>query len=122
MKNLNRRSFLVLGSLTIGSLVITGCSAPESSVPQGLNAPNTTPGSCSAGSSALYSNPGHAHTTMSLTAMEIANAAPGNYTLMGGSHPHSFNITAANFNSLKSGSAITKMDLEGHGHVLTITC
>lgn len=69
-----------------------------------------------------YTNPGHAHTVVNLTAAEKTAGAAGTYTLMGGSHIHTFTLTAEDFTTLKAGTAITKPDLEGDGHIIKITC
>lgn len=79
-------------------------------------------GSCSTGAAVTYTNPGHGHTEVNLTATEVTNATPGVYTLLGGGHTHTFNLSAANFVTLQGGGTVTVTDIEGHGHSIDITC
>ena len=126
----NRRHFtknslsLILASTIVGPLVSAcggsnGYGGGGSTPPKDTTAGNT---SCDDGANAIYINPGHSHSTINLTAQQLLDRAEGNYVLMGGSHSHSFTLLAADFASLASGQSIQKIDLEGHGHILQITC
>jgi len=53
---------------------------------------------------------------------DITAAVPGNYTLLGGDHSHTFNLLSADFDTLMAGGTVTKNDLQGHGHSIEITC
>ena len=97
MKELSRRSFLIIGGVSIGSLVLGGCAAPKQ--PSGSN-DSSSGGTCSSGSNGVYTNQGHSHTVVSLTSQEISNAAPGIYTLMTGAHSHTFSISSGDFATL----------------------
>ncbi len=75
------------------------------------------------GASVRYTNPGHTHIALSLTPEQLALAVPGDYSLLaGGTHSHFFNLTAADFQNIQSGVAVEKVDLEGDGHIISITC
>lgn len=120
---MRRREFILKSAGLLGaSLVLARCGGGDS----GNNSPSpTTPTpnpSCSNGGGITYKNPGHGHTTINLTVAEINNAVPGNYTLMGGSHSHSFNLTATDFANLKNAQIVSKTDNEGDGHIIDIVC
>ena len=118
---MNRREFLSLvGMVTTGAVVLSACGQSSADG----NGPSAGLGnqSCGDGAASSYLNPGHAHTTLNLTAAQIAGAAPGDYELMGGGHPHFFRLTAQDFAALSQGQTVTKVDLEGHGHQLSISC
>lgn len=123
MKNVNRRAFLVgMGGMSI-VVALSACGGSNHSPsPSGDSGGQGGNDECGDGTSALYANPGHAHTTIGLTAQELSNAQPGVYTLMGGSHDHTFNLTAQDFADIINGGAVLKNDLEGHGHLLQLKC
>ncbi len=77
---------------------------------------------CTENATLNYSNPGHAHTINPLTQEEIAMAEPGDYTLMGGNHTHTFSLTADDFRDLQNGNQLSLTDNEGHGHIVSVTC
>lgn len=119
---MERREFIIKSvGLIGGSLLLVRCGG--SSGDQNNSNPTPTPNpSCTNGGGITYTNPGHAHTTIDLTVSEISNAVPGNYTLMGGGHSHSFNLTATDFINLRSAQIVSKADNEGHGHIINIVC
>jgi hypothetical protein len=65
---------------------------------------------------------GHAHTTIPLTPAEVAAGVPGLYTLLTGSHDHTFQFTAADFIDLQQGGTVVKRDLQGDGHIINVLC
>lgn len=120
MENKSRREFLVLAAVTGASAVVfAACGKSDSN--NGGGTPQTQ-GVCTDGAGTAYTNVSHPHTTITMTGAQITAAAPGIYTLLGGSHDHSFEFFAADFVSLKNGDAIQKQDLEGHGHTIEVAC
>lgn len=121
MKSLKRREFLISGTLAcVGLLALAGCNSGTSA-----SADNTGQGgnqNCGDGGQTQYTNPGHAHSVVTLTATQLSQAIDGDYQLMGGSHPHFFSLTGPDFASLASGQTVLKSDLEGHGHIIAISC
>lgn len=114
---------LILASSIAGSL-LSACGGSDGYGGGGSTPPkDTTTGtnSCDDGANAIYINPGHNHSAINLTTQQLQDRE-GNYVLMGGSHPHSFTLLAGDFDSLANGQSIQKTDLEGHGHILQITC
>lgn len=119
---MNRRGFLLRSAGFFGtSLFLVGCGADTKSSSPSPTTPTPNP-SCSNGGSVTYTNPGHAHTTINLAVAEITNATPGDYTLMGGGHSHTFTLTAGDFTNLRNAQIVSKTDNEGHGHVIDIVC
>lgn len=115
---------LILASAAIMPL-ISACGGSDGYGGGGSTPPKDTTTdttSCDDGANAIYINPGHSHSTINLTAQQLLDRTEGNYVLMGGSHPHSFTLLAADFDSLANGQSLQKTDLEGHGHILQITC
>jgi hypothetical protein len=122
MKNQSRRQFLVyLGAAGLGLGVLTACGG-TSAYGGGSNNGQHGDGRCDNGAGIQYTNPGHAHVALNFTAAEVDGAAPGIYALLGGSHTHTFDIQAADFATIKGGGAVQKTDLEGHGHIISISC
>lgn len=118
---MNRREFLMMvGVVSTGAIALTACGSGGGGGGEAQSLKGNL--SCGDGGVSNYLNPGHAHTTLGLTAQQLAGAAPGDYELMGGGHSHFFRLTAADFTALKQGQTITKVDLEGHGHQLAISC
>ncbi|MEK6772364.1 MAG: hypothetical protein AABY64_00365 [Bdellovibrionota bacterium] len=123
---MKRREFIVKSTGLIGSvLVFTRCSGSGSDTPntqaQNNNNQQGNP-SCANGGGITYTNPGHSHTVSNLTVNEITQALAGDYALLGGGHSHTFTLTAADFQNLKSAQTISKTDNEGHGHIINILC
>ena len=119
---MERREFVLkmvssLISLYTVCLAVARCGSSSSSTP----APTGT-GNCNNGGSVTYSNPGHAHTTVALTAAQLTAAVAGNYTLLTGSHSHTFTLSGADFATIAALSSVSKTDLEGDGHTITIIC
>lgn len=126
---MKRREFLTTSLITLSSgLFLIRCgggsssssSSPETDSPSDPSDP-TNP-TCSSGGQITYTNPGHSHTTIDLTQTEVADAVPGTYTLMGGGHTHTFNLSSTDFSNLENGQTISKTDNEGHGHIIDIKC
>jgi ABC-type Zn uptake system ZnuABC Zn-binding protein ZnuA len=102
---MNRRNFLIRSvSVGVGMLALSACGSSSTAKQTGGGASANE--SCGDGASTVYTS----------------NAVPGDYTLMGGSHPHDFSLTAQDFIDLRAGQTILKTDVEGHGHILSITC
>ncbi|MBY0384834.1 hypothetical protein K2X05_06710 [bacterium] len=112
---------LILASTVVAPL-LSACGGGSDSSP--APAKDTTNGtnSCDDGANSVYINPGHNHSAVNLTAQQLLDRIEGNYILMGGSHSHNFTLLAADFDSLLNGQSLQKTDLEGHGHILQITC
>ena len=131
---MKRREFLTgtLRALPIAFVAtrfLTACGS--SSGAYGDSSPGATPapsgggGTCAGGANTTYVNPGHAHSTVSLTKAQVMAAVPGDYTLLSGSHSHTFNMTAVDFTTLQAGMSVTsKPESDGfnHGHLVTIVC
>lgn len=124
---MNRRGFLKFLGLFFPTIFWVGCgSGSEVKAAIDPDDNNTTGGgggaaSCTTGAGVIYTNVGHAHTTSPLTQLEIEEALPGSYNLMGGAHSHMVDLTAQDFLDLKNGMTITKTS-NSHGHMVDIVC
>lgn len=117
----NRRAFLANSiAAGIGLMAIAACSG--NAQPSGATSPAQGNLDCEDGLTTSYLNPGHNHGTVILTAEQLEQAVPGNYVLLDGSHSHNFQLAAEDFVALGSGQAIQKEDLEGHGHIIEVSC
>lgn len=123
---MKRRQFLQMVAMAAGGVALTACGqASHYKVTKNGNIVPNNNGAQRCGpvqGAVTYTNPGHNHTTFNLTVSQIATASPGNYTLLGGGHSHTFNLTAPDFQKLKAGQSVTKIDLEGDGHSIMISC
>lgn len=133
---MKRRSFLKLIAVVFPVFVFSGCGGSKAKdlasedVGGGENGgqsndqddPNEPAPSCAGDAGVTYTNPGHAHTTSPLTALELENAVPGEYSLLGGDHSHMIEITDQDFRDLKNGLTVVKMDSDRHGHNIVISC
>lgn len=119
-KSLKRRDFLLKAALGGGALLLANCSGVEPAAEDGGDAD----GDCSNGAQTTYTNVSHVHTELTLTAGDITAAVAGDYVLLGGTHTHTFNLTAGDFVTLQGGGTLTKSESDGsgHGHTITITC
>lgn len=129
MKALDRRKFLEgLFFTAAGTAILTACAGGGSAYGGSNNPTNQggqkkiSDGDCGTGAVTTYTNVTHAHTTLQFTPQQLASAGVGTYTLLSGSHVHTFDFTAADFAALEAKQTVTKIDNEGHGHVITITC
>jgi hypothetical protein len=116
-----RNSFLVVPVAFVGAQLLTACGSNS-----GTDTP-ASPGSgvgvCPNGGGVTYTNVTHAHTTVALTQAQVISGTAGVYTLLAGSHTHTFNISAGDFTALQAGTTVTgKTDIEGHGHLINIVC
>lgn len=120
------------GTTTAPATTPTSPSAPAPT-PTATSTPSPTPttspspeppltGTCSSGTEAVYTNPGHPHSGLTLTGAQIFAAVPGSYTLLSGGHTHTFALDASDFATLRAGGTIFKTDQEGHGHTISLTC
>lgn len=124
---MKRRDFLLsVVVLVAGSAALTACGGSNSgygggggNVPPG----GTGQGVCPNGGGVTYTNPGHAHTTLGMSQAQVIAGVEGVYTLLGGSHTHTFNLTAEHFAALQTKQTVTGLtDIEGHGHLVDIVC
>jgi hypothetical protein len=128
LEDISRRKFLILIGASGVACIVAACGSGASSYGGGSggggSATNLPQGNnnCSDGADTVYTNPGHAHTTIQLPGPQIQAAVPGKYTLLGGDHFHTFQLDAPDFTDLKAIKTIYKMDLEGHGHIIAVTC
>lgn len=126
----NRRQFtkhafstIIGATLVVPLLTACGSSNSDSPPPKKDTTTDTGGGAtCSQGATSTYTNPGHSHTTVQLTPQQLSDRIEGTYVLMGGSHNHSFELLTADYDQLLSSQTLFKMDLEGHGHILQISC
>jgi hypothetical protein len=124
--NMNRRAFfselfVKLSALPVIGFLITACTKPMGSTIQSSSGALGFSG-CMEGSTTEYLNPGHYHTTVSLSTFEIEQAVPKAYLLLTGDHQHSVHLTSADFRNLSSGKMLQKMDEDGHFHLIALYC
>ena len=129
MQKTNRRQFLVQGIsgvMAAGALALmqTACARSENASGEQTNPQRAgvKPEECNGTFQTTYSNPGHAHSTLSLSLQEVQAAQPGTYVLLDGSHSHSFSMEQTDFVDLINGKDVQKVDLEGHGHIVVLSC
>ncbi len=123
---MERREFLLLALTAASGILISACAGGGGrSDVEAKAAPGGGHGDCSGGAATTYMNPGHPHTTVNLTVAQVLAAVPGDYTLLAGSHSHSFTLTAADFVTLRAGQVIqNRVESDGleHGHEIDIVC
>ena len=123
---MKRRDFLFIFAGATGTVMLSACgSGYRQHVVEGssqVNGSNNNANQCGVAGEVTYTNPGHTHANVNLTSGQLGAALAGNYTLLGGGHVHTFRLEASDFNIIKNGSPIFKTDLEGHGHVIKISC
>lgn len=132
---MQRREFIFrclnIAAMGISLRVLTACSGSGYGSSYGTDRQGSTGGGgsgtgiCPNGTNVVYVNPGHAHTTVKLSQAQVQAAVPGNYTLLGGGHSHTFNLTAADFVNLKAGKTVSNVpesDGSGHGHLINVVC
>ena len=122
---MNRRKFLTALGVIFPTFLLWGCGNDsknkETSDNDDTDEGDVEVAACTTGAGITYTNPGHAHTVMPLTQMELDDAVPGDYNLMGGGHPHMVNLTAQDFANINSGMTVSKTS-DTHGHTIDIVC
>ncbi len=101
-----------------------GCSKSKSSDKTTTEPdPDTSDLTCPSGGGITYVNITHAHTTATLGAQDIEDGVAGTFTLLTGSHSHTYDLTVQDFTDIKNGLTVTKIgDNQGHNHNVEIVC
>ena len=132
---MDRRNFLqTLAMLSFTTTILPACGSGSSANggyggsgngAQSGGGGGSGTGICANGSRVTYVNPGHSHTTVALSQAQVIAGVAGSYTLLGGSHDHTFTLTNADFKALQAGEAVrglAESDGFGHGHIVDIVC
>ena len=124
---MNRKTFLkkTAGAMLVAvpAYSILGCSSSDN----GSETPDPDPKSeadCIANGTAASIGGNHGH-TITVSKADVQAALDKTYAIQGSSgHGHSCTLTAANFNSLKSKTAIsvTSTNDDGHTHTIAVSC
>ncbi len=123
---MNRRHFLarLLGfsvALPATISVFSACGGGS----DGGGSGDKPDGDCSTGAPVNYTNQTHGHSEITLTAVEITDAVPGDYTLLGpGGHSHTVTLSAQHFLELEAGMTLSLRSnfTNGHRHTLKVGC
>jgi len=124
-----RRQFIyqicTIGPSAILAIGLTGCGNiyRQGEAGDGTDSSGGEPlANCPSGVGTQYANPGHPHSTLTITNDQVRSAVPGNYTVLGGGHSHTIQLTAQDFAEIEQGGTITKTVVGSHGHIVQIGC
>lgn len=114
------RSYLQIGVLGVCyQWLLSACGTTPASAP-------ALSGACATNGTSLSIGTNHGHTAPTISAADVTAGTANSYTLGSGTalHTHTLAVTAANFATLQSNTAvaITSSTDSGHSHVVTVSC